>query len=341
MESVITECPYICAPNIMDTPDFSTKMVQLDMSGGSCIKAGTPISADGKVANDETAIGILLNDCHACLGNARGLVVIGGRIKQDVAKNHSGITISDKAKAAMINVTFTGDGARAGGGGGGGAEPETITWDGETSGLVSADVNGHLYYKVSDYVPKIKDLIGGTVSCSDGGKKVIAADDVTYVFVSDDGFSVDTSNIDLKFFVVYKDNAVINAFDFPQKGVYFEKGTAFVSALSFTVTNDSNVTVEINVTADGEAGALTATVVTPMCLIKEAAGRGFFINATMQTGGMNLLSFSAAAPADAEFNALFAFYTGAGLSIYVYAVKCSYQGACSISGYTLAMTAIG
>ena len=119
MESVITECPYICAPNIMDTPDFSTKMVQLDMSGGSCIKAGTPISADGKVANDETAIGILLNDCHACLGNARGLVVIGGRIKQDVAKNHSGITISDKAKAAMINVTFTGDGARAGGGGGG------------------------------------------------------------------------------------------------------------------------------------------------------------------------------------------------------------------------------
>lgn len=118
MESVITECPYICAPNIMDTPDFSTKMVQPDMSGGSCIKAGTPISADGKVANDETAIGILLNDCHACLGNARGLVVIGGRIKQDVAKNHSGITISDKAKAAMINVTFTGDGARAGGGGG-------------------------------------------------------------------------------------------------------------------------------------------------------------------------------------------------------------------------------
>lgn len=116
MESVITECPYICAPNIMDTPDFTTKMVLLDMSGGSCIKAGTPISADGKVANDETAIGILLNDCHACLGNARGLVVIGGRIKQDVAKNHSGITISDKAKAAMINVTFTGDGARAGGG---------------------------------------------------------------------------------------------------------------------------------------------------------------------------------------------------------------------------------
>lgn len=223
----------------------------------------------------------------------------------------------------------------------GGAEPETITWDGETSGLVSADINGHLYYKVSDSVPKIKDLIGGTVSCSDGGKKVIAADDVEYTFDYDDGFSVYASNIDLTFFVVYKDNAVIDSYDFPQKGVYFEKGTAFVSALSFTVTNDSNVTVEINVTEGGEAGALTATVVTPMCLIKEAAGRGFFINATMQMFGINLLSFSASALAHGEFNALFAFYPGDGLSISVYAVKCSYNGACSISSYTLTMTATG
>ena len=224
------------------------------------------------------------------------------------------------------------------GGGGSGAEPETITWDGETSGLVSADVNGHLYYKVSDYVPKIKDLIGGTVSCSDGGKKVIAADDVAYEFVSDDGFSVDTSNIDLKFFVVYKDNAVINSFDFPQKGVYFEKGTAFVSALSFTVTNASNVMVEINLTVDGEACAPTPTVVAPMCLIKEAAGRGFCFNATMRMPDMTLSSFSAYA--GDGFHAMFALYPGAGLNINVYAVKYSYQGACSASAYTWAMTAI-
>lgn len=227
----------------------------------------------------------------------------------------------------------------SGSGGGVTSEPETITWDGETSGLVSVDIAEHLYYKVSDYVPKIKDLIGGTVSCSDGGKKVIAADDVTYVFAKDDGFSVDTSNTDLAFFVVYKDNAVINSFHFPQKGVYFEKGTAFVSALSFTVTNDSNVTVEINVTAGGEAGALTPTVVTPMCLIKEAAGRGFVINATMRMTPMTLSSFSAVN--FPEFTALFAHYPGDGLSIYVYAVKCSYEGACSISNYTLTMTAIG
>lgn len=245
------------------------------------------------------------------------------------------VTNSGTENAAVFDFTIP----RGETGAGGGAEPETIMWDGETSGLVSADVNGHLYYKVSDYVPKIKDLIGGTVSCSDGGKKVIAADDVTYVFVNDDGFSVDTSNIDLSFFVVYKDNAVINARHFPQKGVYFEKGTAFVSALSFTVTNDSNVTVEINVTEDEETGATTSTVVTPMCLIKEAAGRGFVINATMRLDNTTLSSFSAT-PAT-EFTALFAFYPGDGLGIYIYAVKCPYQGACSMSNYTLTMAEIG
>ena len=248
------------------------------------------------------------------------------------------VTNSGTENAAVLDFTIP----RGETGAGGGAEPETITWDGETSGLVSADVNGHLYYKVSDYVPKIKDLIGGTVSCSDGGKKVIAADDVTYVDVGDNGFEVDTSNINLSFFVVYKDNAVINDFNFPQKGVYFEKGTAFVSALSFTVTNDSNVTVEINVTGDGETGVpQTPTVVTPMCLIKEAAGRGFFINATMRMRGMNLSSFSAVASTDMAFNALFAFYPNARLNIYIYIIKCSYEGACDISGYTLTMAAIG
>ena len=250
----------------------------------------------------------------------------GGTVGQLLSKTESGTAWIDPPQS---------------GGGGGGAEPETITWDGETSGLVSADVNGHLYYKVSDYVPKIKDLIGGTVSCSDGGKKVISADDVTYVDVGDNGFKVDTSNINLSFFVVYQDNAVIDAFDFPQKGVYFEKGTAFVSAMSFTVTNDSNVTVEINVTADGESGALTATVVTPMCLIKEAAGRGFCVIATMRMPDMTLSSFSAVAPTDAAFNALFAFYPNTRLDIYIYIIKCSYEGACSIGVYKLTMAASG
>lgn len=134
MANIITKSPYICAPNIMDTPDYKIKHVKLDMTGTDCIKAGSPINDDGKVANDESAIGILLYDCHACLGARRGVVVIDGRIKQDVAAEHSGITISDEAKAAMVNISFTGDGSRMGGGSGlpAGSKPnQYIVTDGD------------------------------------------------------------------------------------------------------------------------------------------------------------------------------------------------------------------
>lgn len=174
--SVITDCPYICAPNIMDTPDYTTKMVALDMGDETVIKAGTPISADGKAANDETAIGILLNDCHACLGTSRGLVVISGRIKQDVATAHSGVTISDEAKSAMVNITFTGDGARTGGGGGGVKEDLILTLDG--SALRFPKTYNELYAlygdKVLDHINVIIKLSNSETKyfpfyCSQGG----------------------------------------------------------------------------------------------------------------------------------------------------------------------------
>lgn len=170
--SVITDCPYICAPNIMDTPDYTTKTVTLDMTDQTVIKAGTPISAEGKVANDETAIGILLDDCHACLGARRGLVVISGRVKQDVAANHSGVTISDEAKSAMINITFTGDGARCGGV----KEDLILTLDG--SSLRSSKTYNELYAlygdKVLDHINvRIKSSSSSTeyfpFYCSQGG----------------------------------------------------------------------------------------------------------------------------------------------------------------------------
>lgn len=213
--SVITDCPYICAPNIMDTPDYQTKMVTLDMADKPIIKAGTPISAEGKVANDETAIGILFNDCHACLGAHRGLVVISGRVKQDVAAEHSGITISDEAKSAMINLTFTGDGARGGGGGVktvNGSEPdkngnvEVVTgtqpdWNQRdttaldyiknrthyyeeptvitlSSTAISASVFGNTMYKASDLKPTATELTGAKV-ISSGTEYTITSDAIT------------------------------------------------------------------------------------------------------------------------------------------------------------------
>ena len=122
MEQIITESPYLCSPNILWHPDCQTKAVALDFAGtGGCIKAGSPISAAGKVANDASAVGVLLHDAHE-LCCSHGLVVIGGYIKSDIAQSHSGIKISDAARAAMSRLAFIGaDGVpqpAAGGGGG-------------------------------------------------------------------------------------------------------------------------------------------------------------------------------------------------------------------------------
>lgn len=108
MEHVITESPYLCSPNILWHPDCQTKAVALDFAGtGGCIKAGSPISAAGKVANDASAVGVLLHDAHE-LCCSHGLVVIGGYIKSDIAQSHSGIEISDAARSAMSRLAFIG-----------------------------------------------------------------------------------------------------------------------------------------------------------------------------------------------------------------------------------------
>lgn len=197
--SVITDCPYICAPNIMDTPGYTTKMVTLDMTGKSVIKAGTPISADGKVANDETAIGVLLNDCHACLGARRGLVVISGRVKQDVATEHSGVTISDEAKSALVNITFTGDGAR---GGGGGRKDFVITSSGTSLFDATATVTYPRTYNQlkADYGEDLQSKIN--VLLSIGGKiytpyKVAHGSGRLMVFFIDDATNASTGTLSL------------------------------------------------------------------------------------------------------------------------------------------------
>lgn len=113
----MSKSPYLSNPNILAHPDRIVQKVELDMTVQDSYLAGSPISAEGKLANDASAIGILLYDVHKAIGGRTGVVVIFGRIKQDVAAEHSGITISAEAKAALIDITFTGDGCRMGGGG--------------------------------------------------------------------------------------------------------------------------------------------------------------------------------------------------------------------------------
>jgi hypothetical protein len=91
---------------ILYNSDYVGKAITLDSAAftNEICKAGTPISAAGAVANSASALGILLHDVHQ--GRPQGTIVIGGYINTAAAQKHSGVTVSEDAKAAMKNVVF-------------------------------------------------------------------------------------------------------------------------------------------------------------------------------------------------------------------------------------------
>ena len=94
------------APEILYNSEYVGDAVTLDTAAftdGVC-KAGTPIGADGVIANTADALGVLLHDVYE--ERPQGTIVIGGYIHTQRAQTHSGVTIADEAKAAMKNVVF-------------------------------------------------------------------------------------------------------------------------------------------------------------------------------------------------------------------------------------------
>lgn len=87
--------------------NYTAEAVTLDTTAftdGVC-KAGTPITTDGKVDADGSAIlGILLSDVS--IKRPQGTAVIGGYINTAVAQAHSGKTIAEAQKTALKNVVF-------------------------------------------------------------------------------------------------------------------------------------------------------------------------------------------------------------------------------------------
>ena len=104
---MITKCPYLCGPDVLFHPDCTTKSIKLDYTSvtDGVIKGGSPINAEGRVANDATAIGVLRRDCYEGY-HPRGQVIIGGYVRQDIAQENSGIALADAAKAVMAKVLF-------------------------------------------------------------------------------------------------------------------------------------------------------------------------------------------------------------------------------------------
>lgn len=91
---------------ILFNSEYVGRALTLDSAAfteGVC-KAGTPIAEAGTVANDATAVGILLHDVSE--ERPQGTVVIGGYIHTTRAQEHSGVTVADEAKAALKNVVF-------------------------------------------------------------------------------------------------------------------------------------------------------------------------------------------------------------------------------------------
>lgn len=217
----MAQSPYISAPNILDSADYSTKALELVFAGNTTIKAGTPINGAGEIANDGTAIGVLLEDVHD-FSNHVGKVVICGRVNTEIAAEHSGVDITDDAKAAMNNLTFTYVAPPVP------PTPSVIEWDGNTEGreVATVQVSGMEvnYYKVGDYSEALPDVVvGGSVftSMPEGGMDL---DPITEENLQTyEGFSIIGSDI---FFVIIAEGATdISTGDLvvhiPAAGVYF------------------------------------------------------------------------------------------------------------------------
>lgn len=186
----ITTSPYINGPDILEHPTRTVKEVHLDFSSvaDGCIKAGSPISAAGKVANDATAIGILLHDNYSDCGCGHGMVVVAGRIKADVAEQHSGITISPEAKGGMPCVAFVDAAGIVTGGGsvpGGSAPSGPVSWNDltdkpfgeesvvffEATEFTEKETNDGGYAKISDEPWTREKILGSTVTMYENGWK--------------------------------------------------------------------------------------------------------------------------------------------------------------------------
>lgn len=73
-------------------------------TNGVC-KAGSPIGADGKVANTSSAIGILLNDVYEENPNG-SLIQDNATVNLANAQANSGLTISADVKTKLAGVKF-------------------------------------------------------------------------------------------------------------------------------------------------------------------------------------------------------------------------------------------
>lgn len=98
---------------ILKRPPFEGVPITLDFTsvtdvdagtGRKVVKAGSPISAAGVVANSSSAIGILLFDVLE--NRPQGTILKKAYIDEAVAEAHAGVSYDDAVKAALPMIVF-------------------------------------------------------------------------------------------------------------------------------------------------------------------------------------------------------------------------------------------
>ena len=74
-------------------------------SGGTVVKAGTPLNADGESTTGSGAVGVLLYDVDTAK-NPNGAAVVQGIIDATKAQAHSGVTYVSALYSALPGVIF-------------------------------------------------------------------------------------------------------------------------------------------------------------------------------------------------------------------------------------------
>lgn len=95
--------------------DAANRIEKIIIPCDTNIKAGTPMDRAGNICNDANAVGILLGDVVQELDSvqafdgkryANGVLLTAGYVDKNYAQEHSGITYSDAAIAALTGITF-------------------------------------------------------------------------------------------------------------------------------------------------------------------------------------------------------------------------------------------
>ena len=172
----------------------------------------TRCDADGNPDDFGESIKVSFNwSCDQNLG-ANDISSIAIRYRETTASEYTEESVSVSGTSGTVSHVISG----------GGAGGDTLTWDGDTTGLVSVEAMGNMYYKLSSAVPTIEEFnVGSTLKMTNGVDSVVLTENKVSGEI--DGFIL---GLDGAFAVIPTDNFEISqgegmTLNYPEKGVYF------------------------------------------------------------------------------------------------------------------------